>query len=178
MLACMEDRPMARIHLVVGPVAAGKSTFALDLCRKHRAIRVNLDEWMAVLFRPDRPESNVVEWYVERTSRCVELIWRQAARMIDAGTDVVLEIGLILRHDRESFYERVEARGYELTVYVLDAPRDVRRDRVLRRNRERGETFSTEVPLPFFELASDLWQPLDDSECRGRDVRFTATEER
>jgi hypothetical protein len=28
------------------------------------------------------------------------------------------------------------------------------------------------VPLPFFELASDLWQPLDDGECDGRDVRF------
>jgi predicted kinase len=175
MLARMEDRPMARIHLVVGPVAAGKSTFALDLCLAHRAVRINLDEWMAELFRPDRPETNVVEWYVERTARCAELIWRQTARTIDTGTDVVLEIGLILRHDRARFYERVDAGGYELTVYVLDAPRDVRRERVLRRNREQGETFSMEVPLPFFELASDLWQPLDETECSGRDVRFMAT---
>jgi predicted kinase len=166
---------MARIHLVVGPVAAGKSTFALELCRAHRAVRINLDEWMAELFRPDRPETNVVEWYVARTARCIEVIWRQAARTIDAGTDVVLEIGLILRHDRAGFYERVEAAGYAVTVYVLDAPREVRRERVLQRNRERGETFSMEVPLAFFELATDLWQPLDESECRGRDVRFTAT---
>jgi predicted kinase len=168
----MEDRPMARIHLVVGPVAAGKSTFALDLCRAHRAVRINLDEWMTELFRPDRPEANVMAWYVERTARCLEVIWRQAARTIDAGTDVVLEIGLILRQDRARFYDRVDAGGYSITVYVLDAPRDVRRQRVLRRNRERGETFSMEVPLAFFELASDLWQPLDEAECRGRDVRF------
>jgi predicted kinase len=163
---------MARIHLVIGPVAAGKSTFALDLCRAHRAVRMNLDEWMAELFRPDRPNANVMEWYVERTARCIEVIWRQAARTIDAGTDVVLEIGLILRHDRARFYERVNAGGYAITVYVLDAPRDVRRERVLRRNQERGETFSMVVPLPFFELASDLWEPPDEAECRGRHVQF------
>jgi predicted kinase len=168
----MEDRSMARIHLVVGPVAAGKSTFALELGLAHRAVRINLDEWMTELFRPDRREADVLKWYVERAARCIEVIWRQAARTLDAGTDVVLEIGLILRQDRARFYERVQGGGYEMTVYVLDAPRDVRRERVLRRNQERGETFSMEVPLPFFELASDMWQPLDEAECSGRDVRF------
>ena len=28
------------------------------------------------------------------------------------------------------------------------------------------------VPLAIFELASDLWQPLEADECEGRDVRF------
>jgi predicted kinase len=175
MFALTEGSPVARIHLVVGPVAAGKSTFALELCRTHRAVRINLDEWMAALFRPDRPEANVPPWYVERAARCVELIWRQTARTIDAGTDVVLEIGLILRDDRARFYQRVEAGGYALTVYALDAPREVRRERVQQRNQERGETFSMEVPLPFFELASDMWQPLDVDEYSLRDVRFVET---
>ncbi|MCP3143880.1 AAA family ATPase [Pyxidicoccus xibeiensis] len=167
---------MAHIHLVVGPVAAGKSTFALRLAQQHRAVRMNLDEWMAQLFRPDRPEVGVMEWYIERTARCIEQIWRQTTRTLEVGTDVVLEIGLILRRDRERLYERVDARGDALTIYVLDAPRDVRRERVLQRNREKGETFSMEVPLAFFELASDRWEPLDEVECDGRDVRFISTE--
>ena len=162
---------MAKVHLIVGPVAAGKSTFALGVCREHRAVRITLDEWMTVLFRPDRPDAGVMEWYRERTARCIELIWRQAQRTLEAGTDVVLEIGLILRKERTHFYERVEAAGYPLTVYALDAPRDVRRERVIQRNRERGETFSMEVPLPFFELASDLWEAPDEAEAAGRDVR-------
>jgi hypothetical protein len=29
-----------------------------------------------------------------------------------------------------------------------------------------------DVPAEFFELASDLWQPPEESECVGRDVRF------
>ncbi|MFP2932812.1 AAA family ATPase [Pyxidicoccus sp. 3LG] len=167
---------MAQLHLVVGPVAAGKSTFALQLARKHRAVRMNLDEWMAVLFRPDRPDVGIMEWYIERTGRCIEQIWRQAAGAIDVGTDVVLEIGLILRRDRERFFKRVDASGHGLTIYALEASRETRRQRVQRRNREKGETFSMEVPLDFFEMASDRWEPLDEVECSGRDVRFISTE--
>jgi hypothetical protein len=58
-----------RVHLIVGSVGAGKSTFALALCRAHSALRLDLDEWMAQLFRPDRPETSVVERYVERAGK-------------------------------------------------------------------------------------------------------------
>lgn len=160
------------IHLVVGPVGAGKSTFARRRCREHGGVRLTLDEWMTTLFSDDRPEVGVAEWYVERAARCVEQIWRVAGGVIRAGTDVVLEIGLILRRDREALYVRAEASGVGLTVYVLDAPRRLRRERVERRNRERGATFSMEVPPHIFERASDLWEPLDEAECEGRDVRF------
>ncbi|MCA9691827.1 MAG: ATP-binding protein [Myxococcales bacterium] len=163
---------MARIHLIIGPVGAGKSTYALRLADERAALRLNLDEWMAALFRPDRPSAGVMEWYVERTARCVALIGALARRLIAAGSDVVLEIGLIRRKEREELYRWVEDAGIDLTVYVLDAPRDVRRARVLRRNEEQGETFSMAVPLEFFELASDLWEPPEDDELRGRDVRL------
>ena len=55
---------MAKIHLIVGPVGAGKSTFALRLSQERKALFFNLDEWMIALFRPDRPEAGVMEWYI------------------------------------------------------------------------------------------------------------------
>jgi predicted kinase len=165
----------ARIHLVVGPVGAGKSTFALALSRQHGALWFNLDEWMADLFRPDRPATALVEWYVERAERCVDQIWKLTTRAIDAGMHVVLEIGLIRRADRERLYRRVDAAGHDLVVYVLDAPREVRRERVESRNREKGETFSMVVPPHLFEMASDMWEPPDEDERRARDVRVGPT---
>jgi predicted kinase len=168
---------MAQLHLIVGPVGAGKSTFALRLAQDHSAVRLTLDEWMTELFRPDRPETGVMEWYVERTQRCIEQIWRVARRIVDAGTDVILEIGLIQRRDRVRLYKRVDEAGDKLKVYVLDAPRELRRERVEKRNREKGATFSMVVPAHFFELASDMWEPLDEAECRGRDVQFIGTHE-
>jgi predicted kinase len=164
---------MAHLHLVIGPVGSGKSSFAAELRHTHRALGFNLDAWMAALYGDDeRPESGRIEWYLARTGRCVEQIWRVAEEAIELGMDVVFEIGLILRRDRESFYARADTIGRPLTIYVLDAPRELRRQRVERRNRERGPTYSMEVPPEFFELASDMWQPPDDDECRGRDVRF------
>lgn len=162
---------MARIHLIIGPVGAGKSTFALQLCKEQRAVRLNLDEWMAELFSPDRPEEGNMAWYIERTERCLAQIWKLTTNVIDQGLDVVLEIGLIQRSQRERLYARVDAEAYDLTVYVLDAPRDLRRERVLQRNLEQGATFAMLVPLHIFELASDLWEPPEQTERSERDVR-------
>jgi predicted kinase len=164
---------MAHLHLIIGPVGAGKSTFALQLCRDTRAIRLTLDEWMAVLFGQDeRPAVGRLDWYVQRRDRCIEQIWNLTEDLIDFGTNVVLEIGLIQRRDREEFYARVDKTRIGLTVHVLDAPRELRRERVLRRNREKGETFSMDVPPHIFELASDMWEPPEEDECRARDVVF------
>jgi dephospho-CoA kinase len=44
-----------------------------------------------------------------------------------------------------------------LTI-VVDAARDVRRERVLQRNKTPGP-FTQIVPIEFFERASDIWQP-------------------
>ena len=164
-----------RVHLVIGPVGSGKSTFARGLCRERRAVRLTLDEWFRTLFSPDRPQEGWISWYVERAARCVQQLWRTAQEISASGTEVVLEIGLLQRTEREQFYALVEEAGVELTVHVVDAPRDVRRERVLRRNLERGETFSMVVPPEVFELVSDRWQPPDEDECARRQVLFVTS---
>ena len=174
-----DPRPLLqgpRIHLVLGPVGAGKSTFCLALAREQRAVRLTLDEWMTELFRPDRPESGVIEWYVERSARCCARIWSLARSLLEVGTSVILEIGLLQRRERERFYRSFADAGFPVTIHVIEAAREIRRERVLSRNRERGVTFSMHVPPEIFELASDRWEPLTPDECRGRDVRFIRTD--
>jgi len=161
-----------RIHLVIGPVGAGKSTHVRQLVQQHRAVPLNLDDWMATLFSPDRPDADVMAWYVARTLRCLEQIWKTAEAVLSAGADVVLEVGLIQQHQRDAFYARMGPWVGAMVLYVLDAPRDVRRARVSQRNAERGETYSMTVPPHIFELASDLWQPPGEAECTQRTVVF------
>ena len=48
--------------------------------------------------------------------------------------------------------------------------------RVVRRNQDQGSTFSMHVPEEFFELASNLWEPLDATEYSERDVRFITSD--
>ncbi len=165
-----------RVHVVLGPVGAGKSTFARKLAGERCAVRLTLDEWMTELFSPDRPEHHVVEWYRARAARCVDRLEKLTWEIAQTGTDVVLEVGLLTRRQRLEFYQRSEERGLDLRSFVLDAARDVRRARVLARNQERGETFSMVVPLDFFELASDAWEPPEPDEVRRHELSLIRTD--
>jgi predicted kinase len=167
--------PRGYVHLVIGPVGAGKSTFALALAREHRAVRLTLDQWMTTLFRPDRPEQGVMPWYVERSARCLEQIWTVTLGILEAGTDAILEIGLLTRRERDAFYAKLDAAFVDFTLHVVDAAREVRRQRVTERNQTQGSTFSMVVPPEIFELASDLWQSPEPLECEGRRVHFIRT---
>lgn len=148
---------MAKIHLLEGPVGAGKSTFAAKLSKELAAPSLILDAWFVRLYSPDRPAEGLIRWYAERKERCLSQIWATSLDILGAGQDVVLELGLVEAASRERFYALVESAGYELTIYLLDAPCDVRRERVRQRNKEKGPTYAMDVPDAFFDLASDHW---------------------
>jgi predicted kinase len=161
-----------QLHLIIGPVGSG-SPPSRAASEQHRAVPLILDDWMAQLFGADqRPETDRIAWYLERRDRCLEQIWKLTTALCAVQTPVVLEIWLLQRRDREELYRRVDDAGYDLTVYVLDVPREIRRERVMRRNAEQGPTFAQVVPLELFELASDMWEPPDDDEVRDRAIRF------
>jgi hypothetical protein len=60
-------------------------------------------------------------------------------------------------------------------MHVLDAPLELHRERVRRRNEEQGPTFSMLVPDHIFEIASTLWEPPDEFECEEYDIDFVGT---
>jgi predicted kinase len=152
------------IHLIEGPVGAGKSTFAKAMATHSPCVHIALDEWFARLFSPDRPDGDVTSWYIQHKHRLVDLIWDHAQSVIAAGSNVALELGLIQRRARLDFYQRVESSALDFTVHVLDAPLDLRRQRVQLRNQDRGPTFSMVVPEHIFEIASRMWEPPDEFE--------------
>ena len=167
---------MALIRLIEGPVGAGKSTLASQISKDSNMPRLILDNWMATLFSPDRPSAGVVEWYVERKSRCIEQIWKIACDILETGSDVILELGLIQQSHRERFYDRVDAAGHSMKIYVLDASRGVRKRRVQQRNLIKGETYSMEVSDQVFDMANAMWESIDELECRNYEVEFISTE--
>jgi len=155
---------MPSIHLIEGPVGAGKSTYALKLSKQRSLPWLNLDQWMTTLFSADRPEIGRVEWYLERKARCLEQIWKVAQSILDSGASVILELGLIRRADRLEFFKRLDGTDYSLCVHVMEADESTRRERVKHRNLSKGETYAMEVADEFFTMANNLWEPVDDNE--------------
>jgi predicted kinase len=163
---------MAKIHLIEGPVGAGKSTYATRLAAELGAPRLDLDDWFVTLFSPDRPADGFLDWYLDRKQRCLEQIWHVTEAILDVDPHVVLELGLVGRADRAGFYARVDAADHDLEVHLLDEPADVRRERVRARNRSHGATFKMAVPDEIFELADRAWEPPDDAEISARRIRL------
>lgn len=166
---------MPRVHLIEGPVGAGKSTYSAALAGRTQGVHIALDEWFAALFSPDRPGSDFIAWYMQRKERLLDLIWSHSRRVLASDTDVILELGLIQRHGRVEFCRRVQDEGVELAVYVLDAPLEVRHARVQRRNTDKGTTFAMVVPDHVFEMASRLWEAPDELECSEYQITFVST---
>ncbi len=164
---------MGQLYLVLGPVGAGKSTYAGRLALRIRGVWLNLDDWMVTLFgEDDRPEVGRMDWYMERCDRCLRQIWKTTLDLAERDIPVVLELGLVQRHARSAFYEKVDATEHELSVHVLDAPLDARWERVQQRNEQRGATFSMLVSREVFELASRVWEPPDEQERLQRAMHF------
>lgn len=167
---------MPVIHLIEGPVGAGKSTYAAALAERIGGVHIALDEWFAKLFSPDRPNADVMTWYAPRKDRLARHIWAHAQVLLKSGAKPILELGLVQQASRRSFYEQARAAGIELQVCVLEAPREIRRERVARRNVEKGATFSMVVPDAIFEFASDMWQGPDAIEIEEQRIQVISTE--
>lgn len=88
---------------------------------------------------------------MSRVARCQNHIWSVAAQVLATGTDVVLELGLLRKSDRAAIKARVELAGHKAVFHFVDADVEVRRARVLRRNAERGATYSFDITPTMFE---------------------------
>jgi len=155
---------MGKLQLLIGPVGAGKSTYARRRVAKSSGVFLDVDTCMVRLFGADpRPSHNLMEWYFERRERCRNLLWDLAKDVLSAGVDVFLENGLVGATEREAFYGKARDEGVQFEIYLLDAPREVRRERVNQRNLS-NLPFTQIVPMEFFERASDAWQEPTESE--------------
>ena len=158
---------MATLHVIFGPSGAGKTTYANAFARREKAVAFILDDWMARLFAPDMPEPIQYEWMIERVQRCEAQIWSTAAGVLAAGTDVILDIGLMRRADRARVREIAEAAELPLQFHFVTASAESRRARVAERNVVRGENFAIEVPPEHFDFIEGVFETPDSSELEG-----------
>lgn len=146
------------IHLVCGPLAAGKSTLARQLAAQHQAVHLAVDDWMQQLFHDDRPAQLDLAWVAPRVVRCRALMWHISRQVLATGRGVVLELGLLRQQDRADALAQAAATGHPSRLHLVDAEVQVRRQRVAQRNAERGETFAFEVTPAMFDLMEGLFE--------------------
>jgi len=165
----------ATLHVIFGPCGAGKTTYTHALARRERAVPFVLDEWGARLFGPDVRGSIDPAWMLERIGRCAALIRSTAVAVLGAGASVILDMGLMRRADRDRIRQTAEAAGLSPTWHFVDAPREVRRARIVGRNTAKGETFVMQVTPEMFDFLEGLYEAPDPTELEGAIVSVSDT---
>ena len=159
-----------RIHLVFGPVGAGKSTYARALAEREGGVRLAIDDWMHELFAPDIVDMLDFGWIMARVRRCEQRIRGTALDVLRTGTPVVLDLGLMKTASRAAFRAWAAEHGHALGDHFVHARAPVRAERVRARNATRGETFSFEVTPAMFEFMEGMFEPPAGSELQGTTV--------
>jgi predicted kinase len=155
------------VHLVFGPVGAGKSTHARALAARDGAVRFAIDDWMHELFAPDMTPALDFTWIMARVRRCEQRIRATALEVLGTGTPVILDMGFMKAADRAAFRAWAIEAGHAVHDHYVHAPAPVRAERVRVRNATRSETFSFEVTPMMFELMERIFEPPDAAELVG-----------
>ena len=146
-------------HLLHGFIGSGKTTFATKLERELGAVRFSHDEWMVRLHGWNPRE----EHFGEYRAQVENLIWDEATRELNAGTDVILDFGFWTRESRNEARNRVRSIGAAAKFYKISCPQQIMRARALKRS-ERPSTDSLWIDGPGFDKLIVEFEPMQDDE--------------
>ena len=155
---------MARLILVCGATGAGKTTYSLSLCTDISAVRFSIDPWMQTLFAADM-KSVDYPWMIERVYRCYDQIWEVTEQILKLGGNVVLDLGFTTKDQRGVFVEKAKHLGLQSEVHYINAPPDVRKARVEKRNTEKDPAvYAFEVTNDMFNFMEPRFEVPDQQE--------------
>jgi len=157
---------MAKLILVCGPTGVGKTTYSLSLSRECGAIRFSVDPWMQTLFSKDMVSLDY-SWMIERVNRCYEQIWEVSEQILALDGNVVLDLGFTTKEQRDVFANRAKELGVNPEIHYLDAPKDIRKKRIEKRNLEKDPSvYAFEVTDMMFNFMEPKFEVPSQEELK------------
>lgn len=162
------------IHLICGPIGAGKTTYAKELAKANNAILFCEDEWLSKLFVPDAPEGLLDEpmqivgaWATEKYQRCRSQIWLISQQLLRQNVNLIFDGAAANKQQRDLIRKKALDNnvGFQLH-YVTSAP-NTRKERIIERNEMQGETYSLEVTPDMFVHTENFFEPPQGEELKG-----------
>lgn len=121
-----EGRNMAKVIMLCGKIASGKSTYAKRICREENAVMLSVDELVISVLG-----SELGDKHDEITGRVQAYLFEKSLDIVRAGTNVLLDWGFWTKEKRQAARMFYESRGIACECHYIDTP-----DEVWRRNIE------------------------------------------
>jgi predicted kinase len=145
----------ARLVLICGLPASGKSTLARRLAPKIPAIRLDKDGWVTQL--------GADVWDQEFRVRLERELWVLTQDLLTQGQSVILEWGHWARVERDEKRLGARSLGAGVELHYLPAPLEELFERAERRSASGAWTASP-ITRAHFEEWATIFQPPDEEE--------------
>jgi len=154
------------LQLIVGNTGSGKTTYANQLKKKSKGIVFSIDKWNKTLFIKDKTKSDGLNWFLERIERSETLILDLVLQLKENNTDAILDLGLSKFKHREKFRVFAKIHNIEVKLHFLDISKNIRKERILKRNTEKGQAFEFEVSESDFNFMETWFETPTKEELR------------
>lgn len=111
---------MAKVMLICGKIASGKSVYAKKLCEEENAVLLSVDELVLSILGSDLGEK-----HDEITQRVQAYLFAKSLEMIKVGSNVLLDWGFWTKERRSAARRFYESRGIACEFHYVDTPDEV-----------------------------------------------------
>lgn len=160
---------MAKVILICGKIASGKSFYAKQLKDKEKAVILNVDELTYDLFDNEQGDK-----YEERTDRAKKYLIKKAVELVKAECSVILDWGFWDAKTRSDITKYFEYNNINVEWHYIDIKDTVWNKNIEKRNKKvkegngSSDFYVTEElkskVLSMFEVPSkeeiDIWYKL------------------
>ena len=149
---------MATIHIMHGYIAFGKTTLARRLANELPAVVLNADDWIKQLYGTTLSESE----FMARADTVLNMQWELTRQIINAGADVILDIGPWSRDMRKQAYAMARQITPNIIFHTIILDMETARNRLIQRNIDNPGHDVTDTD--FFDANRDQYEPITPDE--------------
>lgn len=120
---------MAKVMLICGKIASGKSVYAERIKEQENAVMLSVDELVLSILG-----SELGEKHDEITERVQAYLFEKSLEIVKAGANVLLDWGFWTKERRKSARDFYGSRGIACEFHYIDTPDDVWRRNIEIRN--------------------------------------------
>lgn len=155
---------MAKVYILCGKICCGKSYYANKIKSEKNAVVLNIDELTYYLFDNRKGEN-----YIELTQRATNYFKNKAVEIVKVGINVILDIGLWTKEDRDKIREFFDNQQIENEIHYIHVSDEIWKKNIENRNARiklgnQGYDFFVTDTLK--QKVCDLWEEPENEEFK------------
>lgn len=146
---------MAKVIILCGRIASGKTYYAENYKAKTNTIILSVDDLLLQL-----SDTCLGDRHDDVAFRCENYLYGLAEQIIATGADVIIDYGYWLKKEREAARLYFKVRNIKAELHYIDAPEETRIRHLLCRNEKLSKEEAREKKKAYY-IEEDLRKKLD-----------------